>query len=303
MHMVSLQIQSVLYHNEKDGLVRALEGILNALRVDGMVDGSCISELVVSYGDASEEPLFSNEEIRDLSERFSDNFKLRYRFFGENTGTAKGHNLLGADCASDFMMIMNPDVLLSPSFFKEIMTPFFNMPECVGITEGRQVPIEHPKEYDSATGETSWASTAAAVFGTKDFREIGGFDSDSFFMYCDDLDFSWRIKQLGKKIIYRPSAPVFHAKQLSVSGAWCPTAAEVYYSAEASIMMAYKWSQDARCANIINSFLHSPDLVYQKAAKAFLKRKDAGLLPQQIDASHEVATFVGDNYAEHRFAL
>ena len=34
--------------------------------------------------------------------------------FGFNSGTAKGHNLMGENCTADFMMIMNPDVILEP---------------------------------------------------------------------------------------------------------------------------------------------------------------------------------------------
>ena len=31
-------------------------------------------------------------------------------------------------------------------------------------------------------------------------------------MYCDDVDFSWRVRLLGYKVIYRSDAPVFHAE-------------------------------------------------------------------------------------------
>ena len=66
------------------------------------------------------------------------------------------------------------------------------------------------------------------------------------FLYCDDLDFSWRVRLAGYKIIYMPSAIVYHAKNLSLSGTWQPTSAEIYYSAEAAMLLAYKWSNPER---------------------------------------------------------
>lgn len=299
----SLQIQSVLYENRKESLLRALDSLDNALEVYRRTHPGYMSDVAVWYGDASAKRIFSESEIDKICARYEHAFKLHYIFFKENTGTAKGHNLLGENCLSEFMMIMNPDVLLSPDYFDEIMFPFFSSSLDVGMCEARQVPIEHPKEYDVYTGETSWASTAAALFKTKDFHTLDGFDAESFFMYCDDLDFSWRMRLLGKKIIYCPNAIVFHAKKLSISGAWCPTFAEVYYSAEAALLMAHKWSNDSRCDEILRAFQGSAEKTYRDVAEAFSVRKENGKLPRQLDKSHSVATFVGNGYAVHRFNL
>ena len=83
----------------------------------------------------------------------------------------------------------------------------------VGMVEARQTPLEHAKEYNTKTGgETEWASTACTVFKTEVYNKINGFDAETFFLYCDDLDFSWRVRLAGYKIIYMPSAIVYHAK-------------------------------------------------------------------------------------------
>jgi hypothetical protein len=96
---------------------------------------------------------------------------------------------------------------------------------------------------------------------------------------------------------------VFHAKLLSGSGNWSPTKAEVYYSAEAAILMAYKWSNNKRTKMLLNNFSQSGDENLRKAAAHFEELKASGKLPEQLDKDHKVAKFVGDNFTEHRFTL
>lgn len=112
---------------------------------------------------------------------------------------------------ADIMMIMNPDVILEPTCLCKLMEPL-KLKE-VGMVEARQTPLEHAKEYNTKTGETEWASTACTVFKTEVYNKINGFDAETFFLYCDDLDFSWRVRLAGYKIIYMPTAIVYHAKK------------------------------------------------------------------------------------------
>lgn len=298
----SIQIQSVLYKNEKTALLKALNSLSNAVRVNKSSDFK-VGDVIVNYGDASPERVFSDEEIANLNNEFQGLISIKYTYFAENTGTAKGHNRLAKDCNCEYMLIMNPDVVVCPKFFEKMIAPFFDEAINTGLTEARQTPIEHPKEYDRNTLETPWAATACALFKTEVFNEINGFDEDTFFMYCDDLDFSWRIRLTGRKIIYLPDCVVFHAKTLSAGGTWAPTNAEIYYSAEAAILMAYKWSENARYKKLLKGFSSSGDENLVKAANHFYELKRNGKLPKQIDPKHKVARFIGDNYANHRFSL
>ena len=224
-----------------------------------------------------------------------------YKFFGENTGSARGHNILSEGCKSDYILIMNPDVKLSPHFFFYILEPFKETN--VGMVEARQTPIEHQKQYDIVTLQTEWATTACAIIRKDLFERLNGFDSDSFFLYCDDVDFSWRLRLLGYVIIYQPLAPVYHPKKLDKQGKWIPTKAEIYYSAESSLLMAYKWSNGERLKYLIDVFANSNDEVLLSVVKSFNERKKNNRLPSPIDADHKIAKFVGDYYSENRFIL
>ena len=299
---VSIQVQSVIYHNEQESLLRALDSLANAIRVD-RESAKSLSDVTVCYGDASASPVFSDTEIAEIAQRFAEFFTFRYTFFDENTGSAKGHNRLGATCKSDYMMIMNPDVIVCPRLFGNMLSMFADPAKKAGMVEARQTPLEHPKEYNRETLETGWAATACAIFPTEVFRELNGFDCDTFFLYCDDVDFSWRVRLSGRKVYYRPDSVVFHAKRLSASGNWQPTSAEVYFSQEASLFMAYKWSNNRRFKKLYDIYSTSNEESMQKVIAKFEAMKRDGKLPAQLDPEHNVAKFVGDYYTKHRYVL
>lgn len=303
MKKSSIQIQTVLYKNDKDSIVCALDSLERALEISKKEAGS-IQSVDVYYGDASETPLFTPEETAALQKKYATAFTFKIKYFGFNSGTSKGHNILAQDCKTDYMMIMNPDIIITPRFFIEIMKPFLNDSEnTVGLVEARQTPIEHPKKYNPLTGETAWASNACAVLATNTFHQVEGYDEKSFFMYCDDVDLSWRIRLSGKKIIYQPTAVVFHAKRLSSKGAWKSTEAERYFSAQAALFMNYKWSGSKQLNDLLNRFLSSNDETLIAVARDFEKLKNEKQLSPPIKKGHDVGVFYGDNYAEHRFVL
>lgn len=200
---------------------------------------------------------------------------------------------------ADFMMIMNPDVILEPQCLCKLLKAIEN--KNVGMVEARQTPLEHAKAYNKMTGETEWASTACTIFKTSVYNEIGGFDADTFFLYCDDLDFSWRVRLAGYKIIYVSSAVVYHAKSLSLDGKWEPTSAEIYYSAEAAMLLAYKWSNPERAKYLCDLYMKKGGDSEKKAAMEFLRREKEGTLPKMIDKEHKIGKFLGDEYSDMRF--
>ena len=93
MKKISVQVQSVLYHNEKKDLMKAIENINNALRIYSRENEEI--ECWINYGDASKNPIFSDKDIRDIEKKCPFIKEIKYTFFEENTGTAKGHNRLG----------------------------------------------------------------------------------------------------------------------------------------------------------------------------------------------------------------
>ena len=296
----TIQVQSVIYGNEKESLLRAIEALSNAVRVEQEERGT-LGQVTLRYGDATAAPIYSETEILELHSQFKPYLDFSYRFFGFNSGSARGENLLAQDSTADYIMVMNPDVVVSPRYFIEIMKMFRD--PTTGAAEARQTPVEHPKDYDLTTGETGWATGACTVVPTKLFHQLNGYDSDSFFMYCDDVDLSWRIRLMGYRILYQPLAPVFHAKRLSSSGSWLPTEVEKYYSAEAALLLSYKWSHPELTENLLHQYETGNAEECRKAAAAFRQRKAENRLPQPLDPEHRVAEFLNGYYEKNRYIL
>ncbi|REK55418.1 MAG: glycosyltransferase family 2 protein [Thermobacillus sp.] len=301
LYRKSLQIQSVLFNNDQQRIIRSINSIVRA--VDFAINKELFTKITLRYGDGSPSPLFSEQEIEELNKLHGEYVQIQYQFFGKNLGSARGHNKLAEDSDSDFIMIINPDILLAPDTILQLAEPYIKSNQKIGIVEARQLPIEHPKHYDTKTGETSWASTACVLIPRPAFEKVEGFDADTFFLYCDDVDFSWRLRLEGYKIIYQPSAVVFHDKTLSNDAAWKTSDAENYYSAEAGLLMAYKWSRPDILEQIINYFEKSDISYYRDALKEFNRRKKEGRLPKQLDTDHKVSEFTNNNYGKMRFSL
>lgn len=293
----TLAVQSVLYGNSPHDIVRAAESTANAVEI-ARREGR-VSDWVLLLGDCSPEPVLGDGDIAAITALVQDSGgRLSHTAFGENLGSAGGQNRLAQLESSELMLILNPDALVSP---ETIVVLCDALGDGVGIVEARQVPLEHPKDFAAYTGDTSWASTACALTTRAAFDSIGGFDADTFFLYCDDVDYSWRLSLAGYRVLYEPAARVFHDKRLTPTGDWPASAAEVYYSAEAALLLAYKYSRPDLVASLRRAFEVQNTEPLRKALAEFADRERSGRLPVPIDPDRRVATFIRGNYAEHRF--
>ena len=83
----------------------------------------------------------------------------------------------------------------------------------IGMSEEDSEKYNEEYEINNGCG-------ASIIMLKEDFEKVGMFDED-FFMYYEDTDLSYRIKKLGKKIIYYPYSIVRHIHTGS-SKEWSP---------------------------------------------------------------------------------
>jgi len=140
------------------------------------------------------------------------NHPVRFNRSLRNNGFARGINLLARMGSAEFMFILNPDTEFEPDVLESLLAVAESDPRA-GICEARQTPHEHPKAFDPVTGETSWCSGAAALIRRRAFEEADGFEDRLFFMYCEDVDLSWRMWLTGWRCIYVRDAVVRHYTQ------------------------------------------------------------------------------------------
>jgi len=296
---LSVGVQTVLYNNKLAAIDRSLASIANAKNL--AIAAGVGAEVSVHYGDSSSTPCLTAQDLTDLRRRYGDYIRIEYQFFDANRGSGGGQNLIAKTNPADVFFLMNPDVVISPRLF-EVMLDEFARPG-VGIVEAKQLPIEHPKDYDIHSGETSWGTGACTMIPATLFRQLDGYDADSFFLYCDDVDLSWRARLAGFKVIFQPAAVAFHDKRLDEEGAWQPSNAEKYYSAEAALLMTYKWSRPDLTDRYLEEFKQSGIENLERAATEFERRQNEGCLPTPIDPEHRIGEFKLGLYAEHRFPL
>jgi GT2 family glycosyltransferase len=293
----SLQVQTVLFDAELSSVRRFIESFAAASALAQRENK--VGRVDIVLGDSSASPLFQDENLEQL-EVLNPFECIRYQFFDANLGSAGGHNRLFDELQRDLVLVVNPDTYASPRLVCELVTGLEDT--SVGVVEARQLPLEHPKDHDPRTGDTSWASGACFMARAQVVRDIGGFDPEIFFLYCDDVDFSWRAKLHGWRVVHRPSARVFHDKRLSDEGIILPGAEEVRYSAEAAVLLAWRYSRPDLAWKTLEALATSPHPVHRQVAASLRLRlqSDAALSP--IDAEHRVGQFHNGEYAVHRFS-
>ena len=134
----------------------------------------------------------------------------RLKSLQTNVGFGRAHNLLMGEAfaeGAEFYLALNPDGMLHPDTIVEMIAL---ARRCQGraLVEAAQFPEELPKVFDPLTLDTPWACGCCLLIPAAVYRAIGGFD-ENFFLYCEDVDLSWRARDAGYAVKHAPRA-LFH---------------------------------------------------------------------------------------------
>jgi N-acetylglucosaminyl-diphospho-decaprenol L-rhamnosyltransferase len=172
---------------------------------------------------------------------------------GANLGYGGGANRGAGLLDTDYVLVTNPDVVLSPGTIAALVADLDADPT-VGIvgpkiqeTDGELYPsartfprladaighafvglvtTDNPysrrylmTEWDHTNArDVDWVSGACFVARRDAFEAVGGFD-DRFFMYLEDVDLCWRVGRAGWRVRYQPAATVTHVQGISTAQA------------------------------------------------------------------------------------
>ena len=126
-----------------------------------------------------------------------------------NAGFGCGHNALLKRGDAPLVLLLNQDVVLEPGALGVLLDAAGRDADNVAAWEMRQIPYEHPKSYDPATGDVTWVSGAAVMFRRAALDDVSGFEP-RIFLYGEDVDLSWRLRARGWHLHYVARAAVQH---------------------------------------------------------------------------------------------
>jgi GT2 family glycosyltransferase len=187
----------------------------------------------------------STDGTTDILEQFDDRVKIIYN--EENIGFAAAQNQAINLSMGDWILTLNPDVLLLPGFIQELVSAGNVDPKC-GTVCGKLLTIlatfDLPeKQLVDSTGiyftpmlrhldrgsqevdnghytkpEYVFGATAAAALYRRAMIDDISFDGDffdpDFFVYREDADVAWRAQLLGWRCVYTPDARGYHVRNV-----------------------------------------------------------------------------------------
>lgn len=126
----------------------------------------------------------------------------------KNAGFGAACNAGAKAGSAPYLLFFNVDTRIQPDALQEMDTAIAAHP-AAGGWDMRQIPYLPVKYFHPLTFETNWLSGAAMVLPRAVFQQTGGFD-ESIFLYCEDVDLSWRIRNLGYALYHVPRAMFLH---------------------------------------------------------------------------------------------
>ena len=226
-HLVSV---TIVTHNSEPVVARCLDSVLAQ-------DWPSLEIVVVDNA--------SQDRTRALLDAYGN--RLRVIPNAENSGFAAAQNQAIRQTKGDWVLALNPDVLLEPNFVSTLVRGG-TLDERIGTVCGKllralpglEIPAE--RQLDSAgifftptfrhfdrgfhgpDGEqysqpayVFGATAAAALYRRSMIEDIsveGEFFDEDFFFYREDADVSWRGQLQGWRCLYLPEAGAYHVRRV-----------------------------------------------------------------------------------------
>ncbi len=214
----------ILNWNGRQMLERFLPSVCNYSKMDGV-------EVVVADNASSDDSISFLETCYPA---------VRRLILEENYGFAEGYNRALAQLDSEYFVLLNSDVEVTEGWLEPVINYMDNHPDvaacqpkirscsdkeyfehagaCGGFIDmfgypfcrGRILNVleKDSGQYDTIT-DIFWASGAALFVCAGEFRRNGGLDKN-FFAHMEEIDFCWRLRSRGKRIVCVPQSIVYH---------------------------------------------------------------------------------------------
>jgi len=197
---------------------------------------------LVKYNSAYAEIIIADNASSDDSvEYLTTNYpQLRIIKNSENGGFAKGYNDALSQVDAEYYVLLNSDIEVTENWIDpviKLMDSDKNIAACqpkicsysnrdefeyAGAAGGFIDKYGYPfcrgrifQELEKDNGqyndvvEIFWATGACMFVRAEIFHKLGGLDND-FFAHMEEIDFCWRVKNHGYKIMFCPDSLIYH---------------------------------------------------------------------------------------------
>ena len=241
----------------------------------------------------------------------------------ENTGFAAANNQALRLCTGDWVLLLNPDTIVERDTFRSCTAFFASHPDCGGLTvkmingEGKYLKeskrgfptpaasfykmsglihlFPHSRRFaayymghldENETNPIDILPGAFLMISREALEKVGLLD-EAYFMYGEDIDFSWRIKLAGYQNYYMPSARIIHYKGESTKHS-SMNYVYTFYNAMSIFVKHYFSGSNARLFNLL---LHIA--IWLRAGVAWIKRVIQAVALPVADFAVAFVGFVG----------
>lgn len=152
-------------------------------------------------------------------------------------GFGANHNCAFEQSSGQFFVVVNPDIRL-PSLDMSKLLDLMQDPKVGAVAPivhsssggledsvrrfptvlslARRVLLGHRVpgyKFDSKPIDVDWTAGMFVVFRRESYQAVRGFDHKRFFMYFEDVDICWRLKEKGWRVVLQPAVSVIHDAQ------------------------------------------------------------------------------------------
>lgn len=183
----------------------------------------------------------SRDDSADVARAAFERLKLPGEVIAldENLGCAGGNNVGWRRAGGEVVLFLNPDTEMEATCVEELVRPLL-ADSTIGMTGakmyypgGRIIQhaggIVHPNGMTNHHGaghedqgqwdevrEVDYVTGAGLAMRRAVMEELGGFDTDYFPAYYEEVDLCLRARRAGYRVVYIPSAVLVHHESVSV---------------------------------------------------------------------------------------
>ena len=235
---------------------------------------------VLEYSlDNAEVIIADNASTDDSLQWLGDNYpKVRTIVLNQNFGFAEGYNKALAQIDSEYYILLNSDVKVTPHWLVPL-TEYMDSHQEVAACQPKLLSVVNNNsfEYAGACGgfidkygypfcrgrifesieqdegqyntpkEVLWATGACLMIRSKDYWKVGGLDA-RYFAHNEEIDLCWRLRLYDRKIVCLPDSKVYH-----LGGGTLPKGnpRKTYLNFRNNLLMLYKCLPDGELCHVM----------------------------------------------------